>query len=174
MTPPTVQGQDVCVSCTSLASWGLDLLHIFETSRPRWSRTTGTRGQRPPQRPSAPALHPPSPWSTFQILLCRARHCLLGIRLWLGILAVEAACQHCPSLLEGGTSLAGTDQQVRAQPGELWRPSPHLHGPVRHLCRLKQSLAPACRVAPVWSGEEGSLQFSRGVRGQLWASGPFP
>lgn len=54
----------------------------------------------PPQ-----GLNPLTPGPTFQILLCRGRHCLVGIRLGLGIQAVNTACQHCPNFLEGGASL---------------------------------------------------------------------
>lgn len=61
---PTTQCREVRVSCSSLASCGLYLFCIFETSKPLWSQITGTRGQMPPQKTfwrGPPALHPPHP-----------------------------------------------------------------------------------------------------------------
>lgn len=118
---PTTQCREVRVSCSSLASCGLYLFCIFETSKPLWSQITGTRGQMPPQKPSGEdhlLSIPPTLGSTFQILLCRGRCCPLGVGLGLGILAVETACQTWPRFLEGGASLTGTDVPVRAQPGK--------------------------------------------------------
>lgn len=172
---PTIQCREVRVSCSSLASCGLYLFCIFETSKPPGARLLGQGDKCHPKRPSGEdhlLSIPPTLGSTFQILLCRGRCCPLGVGLGLGILAVETACQACPRFLEGGVSLTGTDVPVRAQPGKAMaaESSPPWACLLR---RLKQPLAPARREVRMWSGEEGS-QFWRETRWHLWASGPFP